>query len=714
MSVTARLIILVVAVLVPAFAAAVWGINQAYHAQKQAAEQTLRQLAHALASVVDEELAHRAGILEALARSPALHRGDLPGFYNFARSIVPNADRTIVLSDLEGRQILNTRLPLDSARLPARSNLPELRTRLGIADDAVLVSDAYYAPVGKAYSFAVQVPVHRDGRLAYFLSMGSYGTTLQKTLLDQRLRDGWNASILDRTGVVLARRIEPERFVGKPATADMVAHLRAAREGLFETVRLDGIATLTAYAPIGSSGWTFVVSMPRAELQAGFMRAILLASGVTLALFALAVLVAVLAGRSITRLFATQHERASEQIRAANRDLERKVQAAVAQSQRAQEALLQNQKLEALGRLTGGIAHDFNNLLQTISVTMEIVLRRGMDPGVLAAAEAGKRAVQSAVTLTRQLMTFGRAPSSALETVDLRDQAIKLRGLIERALRSDIRLELDFAAALWPVTIDVVQLELALLNAALNAREAMPAGGRLVIAARNTVLGDGEQPGARAGEYVQLSVADSGRGIPADLLPRVFEPFFTTKDVGKGSGLGLAQIYGFATRAGGTAALRSDTSGGGTTLCMWLPRATTPATAAAEVVRRPLPKLAAPRTVLFVEDDELVQKVVAPALEAAGFRVLTAADAGRAAEILAERASEIALVFSDIVMPGGKSGVDLAADIRTRYPHLPVVLATGYAEVPSPPAGTRVVQKPYRMDEIAATLIAALPAEEKR
>jgi signal transduction histidine kinase len=693
LSVTARLIVVIVAVLAPALAAAVWGVVRAHEVQTEAAEQSLRQLAHALAGAVEQELAHRAGLLEALARSPSLQQDDLPRFYEFARSIAPSVERTIVLADAEGNQLINTRLPFGSERLPASRNLPDLRRALKLPEDASLVSDAYFAPVGKRISFAVQVPVRRRGLVSRYLSMGSFGETLQRQLFDERLRPGWNASIIDRKGIIIARRIDRERYVGKPATADMIAHIRAAPDGLFETVRLDGVATSTAYAPIGGTGWTYVVSMPRAELQAGLTRALAATSLAALVLIALGLAIAIVAGRSIAR-----------QMRLANLDLQRRVEAAVAQTKRAQEALLHSQKLEALGRLTGGIAHDFNNLLQTISMAMEIVLRNAQVAAVQAAAEAGKRAVQSAVKLTGQLMTFGRSQNSAPRTVDLRDQALRLQDLVAGALRRDIELAFDFPGELWPVTVDVVQLELALLNASLNARDAMPKGGRLVIGGRNVGLRDGERPDVPAGEYVRLTVADSGQGIPQELLPRVFEPFFTTKEVGKGSGLGLAQIYGFAVQSGGTATLESATDGRGTTLSLWLPRARGAGRAAA-----PARALPAQPTVLMVEDDALVQSVAAPALEHAGFRVVVAGDAAAALQAL-EREPRVDVVFSDIVMPGGRSGVDLANELRRQRPALPVVLATGYADVPAIPAGTRVLRKPYQIEELTAALAEALRA----
>ncbi|HVL34104.1 MAG TPA: ATP-binding protein, partial [Burkholderiales bacterium] len=219
----------------------------------------------------------------------------------------------------------------------------------------------------------------------------------------------------------------------------------------------------------------------------------------------------------------------------------------------------------------------------------------------------------------------------------------------------------------------------------------------------NVTLADGEQPGLAGGDYVRLDVTDNGEGIPPDLLPRVFEPFFTTKDVGKGSGLGLAQLYGFATQSGGTAAIASE-EGRGTTLSLWLPRHHGPAGPVEPREADALAAPAAPCTVLFVEDDALVRSVVQPALEAGGFRVLVAATAQEANALLAAH-PEVDVVFSDVVMPGGESGADLARRLALLRPGLPVLLATGHAALENPPAP--VIAKPYRLEELKAALVSA-------
>jgi nitrogen-specific signal transduction histidine kinase len=396
--------------------------------------------------------------------------------------------------------------------------------------------------------------------------------------------------------------------------------------------------------------------------------------------------------------------RGSERMRRGKEEVEGRVSETLAESEKAHEAVLQQQKLEALGRLTGGIAHDYNNLLQTISMSIEVAARSAKEPVVANALDAGKRAAQNAAKLTRQLMSFGRNRVGEVVTVDFRDRVLQMKDLIANALRADIRLHIEAAGDLWPITVDTVQLELALLNAALNARDAMPKGGALTISARNEIVQPGQVAGLTPGEYVRVAIHDTGEGIAPEVLPRVFEPFFTTKETGKGSGLGLAQIYGFAKQFGGIAEIRSP-GGQGTTVSMLLPRAGTPVADHARASGRQ-PRPARRYDVLFVEDDPLVQQVVVPALQASGFAVVPAASAEEALAIAAQR--KIDAVLTDIVMPGGSDGMDLAMQLKRRFPDLPVILATGYTqELPHAP-GLRLLLKPYRLEDAEALLLEEL------
>jgi signal transduction histidine kinase/CheY-like chemotaxis protein len=732
-SIRTRLIALALAIVLPAVLGALWGLNVLYQQQKRAASEHLSELTRGVAAVVDRELARMETTLTTLALSPTLRQGDLRAFYDYAKAAAPGPERTIVLIDLEGQQRINTRVPFGS-QLPRSKAFAELRAKA--RPDENLVSDLYFAPIGKQYSFALQVPVFDGGKVVAYLAMGSHAEVLQKALEDQRLPSRWNAAVVDRKGRVVARRIKPQEFVGKPATDDLLAHIRAAREGVFETTRLDGVETFTAFAAISGTGWTFVVSMPKSDVDAQIIAALNLTVLITAILLVLSIFAATYVGMTIsrpirhlvslaaavgrgeqirapraglieTRLVAAELQQASERIKASNELMEQRIAEAVSESKRAQDALLQNQKLEALGKLTGGIAHDFNNLLQTISAAIEVALRLAVVDTVKQAMHAGKRAVERATKLTRQLTTFGRGTVSAPAVLDLRAHITDFRDLIEGALRGNIDLKFDMADALWRVYVDPVQLELAVLNAALNSRDAMPNGGRLEISGVNITLKEGDVAGLPAGEYVRINIVDNGEGIAAQDLPRVFEPFYTTKSVGKGSGLGLAQIYGFAAQSGGAATLES-TPGQGTTVALYLPRSTREQAAAIESGLVTEEERGAPCSVLFVEDDELVSEVVVPGLRSNGFDVVRARDASSALEAMKNH--KIDVVLSDIVMPGRGDGFYLADEIRKKYADVPIVLATGYSDALTASSPFRVLLKPYTINEA----IAALHHERRR
>jgi signal transduction histidine kinase/CheY-like chemotaxis protein len=390
---------------------------------------------------------------------------------------------------------------------------------------------------------------------------------------------------------------------------------------------------------------------------------------------------------------------ASRQIRRAQAELEQRVAEAVAASERAQAAMMRGQKLEALGRLTGGIAHEFNNLLQTLTTALQLAALTSTQPKVQSLIETCKRTIVRATALTGQLGSFGRVQDARLVTVEPCEQLRNSIQLIRNVLRQGIALELECADGLWPVTVDPLQFDLALLNLAINARDAMPGGGRLTIGARNCVLEPA--PGRNGGDYVLVTVADTGTGMPPEVLARALDPFFTTKEPGKGTGLGLAQAYAFATQSQGSLTL-SSTPGQGTTVELHLPRSTLPLS--------PQPgrtgERAAPHgtgRVLFVEDDALVRETVVRGLEESGFEVLVAASGDQALAMI-EAGLEVDAVFSDIVMPGKLSGVDLAGILRERRPGLPVVLATGYTDQRATLPGVQVLAKPYEIGQLVELL----------
>ncbi|MCJ9705065.1 MULTISPECIES: ATP-binding protein [unclassified Bradyrhizobium] len=374
---------------------------------------------------------------------------------------------------------------------------------------------------------------------------------------------------------------------------------------------------------------------------------------------------------------------------------------------RVEETLRQAQKIEAIGQLTGGVAHDFNNLLMVISGGLDM-LDRQTDPNRRRRLMEGMvQAAQRGASLTRQLLAFSRRQKLRPQPVDVAAQIGGMRELLDRSLRGDVHVEFDFPDSLWPVEVDPGELELVMLNLAVNARDAMPNGGTIVVRGENLPGFNDEQI---AGDYVRLSVIDTGVGMSPEILARVFEPFFTTKDVGKGSGLGLAQVHGFATQSRGTVRIRSEV-GRGTSIELYLPRSYDLPSSERHLIdlTRVRPKRTNQGQVLLVEDDDEVAALVSEMLGQLGYDVTRAASAAGALGALADGRS-VDVVFSDIMMPGGMNGVELAREIRNRRSDIPVLLTSGYAEASAHDAhaaGIQILAKPYHIDELAAALSGA-------
>jgi CheY-like chemotaxis protein len=302
---------------------------------------------------------------------------------------------------------------------------------------------------------------------------------------------------------------------------------------------------------------------------------------------------------------------------------------------------------------------------------------------------------QRGASLTKQLLAFARAQPLQIEQVDLRQFFSDVTTLLRPSLRSNIEIVTEISDQLWPIDGDAGALELSLLNLAFNARDAMPDGGTLRISAHNVVLhGEVEE---LSGEFVALQVADSGAGMSAEVMNRVFEPFFTTKSYGEGTGLGLSQVFGFAKQIGGAVTVESA-PGEGAKFTIYLP-----ASCGAAVAEGTVNGGAAFGRVLVVEDDTLVAELAAGMLNELGFEATVAHSAKEALEKLAA-GDKPKLIFSDIVMPGGISGIELARKVRNRFPELPILLTTGYSEQVAGSHGFPVLQKPYEMDALAGAL----------
>jgi two-component system, NtrC family, sensor kinase len=375
----------------------------------------------------------------------------------------------------------------------------------------------------------------------------------------------------------------------------------------------------------------------------------------------------------------------------------------------AEGALRQAQRLEAIGQLTGGVAHDFNNLLMIVSGSVHRLRRDVSDEKQTRLLDAITNATQRGESLTRQLLAFSRRQTLQPSVIDLAEQLPEIKDMLSRSLRGDIEIRVGIPKHSCLVKVDPNELELALLNLAFNARDAMPSGGTLTITAKPIVLRGNASEEGLSGDFVAIRIADTGQGIPPDVLPRVFEPFFTTKDVGKGTGLGLSQVYGFARQSGGAATITS-TLQRGTVITLFLPRTwEVPAQS-----REPSAASRAPRpagTVLLVEDNTEVVEVARAYFEQLGYSVREAVSAQAGLDLI-EREDNIDLVFSDILMPGGMNGLDLAEDLRRRFPEIVVLLTTGYSSSAQEAVrqGFEVLQKPYDLPALERALRAARKA----
>jgi signal transduction histidine kinase/ActR/RegA family two-component response regulator len=417
--------------------------------------------------------------------------------------------------------------------------------------------------------------------------------------------------------------------------------------------------------------------------------------------------------RQLERFNAELEQRVLERTAALqrfNEELEQRIEDRTREREIALAQLFEAQKMDTIGRLTGGVAHDFNNLLMAVLGSLTLLEKRlPEDPQCRRLLQNAVQGAQRGAALTQRLLAFSRRQELRPESVDLAALVSGMEELLKRALGLGIELSCQFSGALPPVLADANQLELALLNIALNARDAMPSGGRLTIAAATeTASGAGAENNLRPGDYLRISIADTGIGMDEATLAKATDPFFTTKGPGKGTGLGLSMVHGLAAQSGGLLRIESAPNRG-TTVELWLPRAST---AAASVIRsselaKP-PVAVQPCKVLVVDDDLLVLTGTAALIEDLGH---TAFEAQSAAEALVKLASGLAIdiVITDHAMPN-MTGLQLAQFIQEKHPGLPIILATGYADLPCDPALPRLVKlaKPCSQHDIAAAIHTAL------
>jgi signal transduction histidine kinase len=503
----------------------------------------------------------------------------------------------------------------------------------------------------------------------------------------------------------LTRSVVGSRFPNLSLTEDALAH-DGVRMGILVS-QIDGLRRVAAVRALKTYPLVISVSVALDTVLAGWRRQVLvLALAGASAGAVVGGLMFLLARR--TREMAEllgEFRRACDDTDRANRQLREQM----GERERAEAALHKAQRIEAVGQITGGVAHDFNNLLTVVLGNVDLVFRSSkLDPALAERLEAVRAAAERGATLTSQLLAFARRQPLVPRSVDLNIVVDSMKRLMHSALGDSIEIETRLGARLWPAMVDPTQIELVILNLAINARDAMPGGGYLTIETANTSLGAPrriEDP--PAGDYITITVRDTGLGMTPDVLAKAFEPFFTTKRVGAGTGLGLSQVYGTARQSGGGVSIESE-PGAGTTVTLHLPRALQAAVPVVETVADS-PHRTSRTEVLVVDDDAAVRTTTAEILDDIGFRVRIAEDGPAALDML-RRGATVDVLLCDVAMPG-MGGAVLAREARLLRPGLPIIFISGYADPESLEYDiqlTRLVRKPFRRHQLTEEIEAAL------
>ena len=601
---------------------------------------------------------------------------------------------------------------------------------------------------------------------------------LSEHLKDRKLTPDQSILIADREGNIIARLPHPEKLVGKNMRRTHEAIMDGDTTGWEEAVGVDGITRIFGYVPVKLPPYDLFLSAGQTKSEAFTPIDDATRRGIGLILlgFLLAITAAWYGGRifirrpidallegaskwskgdydarvpvqdsgtEISRLGIAFNDMADalaadakarmlaeETLRQLNASLEDRVvlrtnelaqanqqlKAEIRERERIQADLLHAQKIEAIGQLTSGIAHDFNNLLTAILGNLEIARRRVKDHRILGALDTATRAGKRGARLVGDLLTFSRRQRLQLDPIDVNSALQNSQELLKRSITSIIRTELKLEKGLWKAMGEASQLELAVLNLAINARDAMPSGGCLTISTANIPAGDPRLPVDMTDDCVMVSVADTGTGMSEEVRTKVFEPFFTTKGLGKGTGLGLSMVYGLVRRCGGSVSIDTRLDHG-TTVSMFFPRATPEALLLAE--RRPVgaeanvePESLA-STVLVVDDDPEVRSFVSSLLSDLGYNVVDAED-GHAALRALEQEGDIDLMITDLAMPS-MTGPELIMKARQTSPGLPVILITGAANVTAGDvslANSQFLKKPFDIQELVASINRALAGGE--
>jgi signal transduction histidine kinase/CheY-like chemotaxis protein len=728
-----RLFALVILTLLPVIGIEVYDeIDARSLRAKEAKDQALR-LVRLMAQEQSRVIEGARQLLTALGKAPVVQTG-APALCNgFFADLVHSFPQYLglVAVDLSGHQICSCGATEPAAVLGDRPFF-----KLAIANRNLTVGeyDADDVPHRKVIHLAqpyYDAAGNVRGVVAAALSLDWLNSEIARNPWPQNA----TVSIVDRQGTILARYPASEQFVGTQIPGQSHAHMLSGGEGVGEAVGFDGITRTYSYSPLpgGPPGLTLSVGLDKAELlkgsEAANRRDVMVIAGSSI----LALLLAGIGARSFigrpirVLLDAAEHWRQGDlaarvpcpdarsefgrlgvafnamaaAIGAREHELERRVVERTEALTEAMEArhvaeatLHESRKLETVGRLTGGVAHDFNNLLAAIVGNIELARTR-LSPGHpgLARLDAAMQSANRGAALVQQLLAFARRQNLRPKVVDLNRYIRDSEDMLQRLLRADVVVETRLSSEAWLVRVDPNQLEAAILNLAINARDAMPNGGLLGVRTKNvSFTGKSNQVGLD-GDFVALTVSDSGIGIPREILEKVFDPFFTTKEIGAGSGLGLSMVQGFARQSSGSVFIESDV-GQGTSVTLYLPRTTE----VAEPVNQEVEEELAAGTVLLVDDDVEVMSATVALLELTGCSVMTTRNAAEAIACFRQDASRVDILITGLGPAHVRDGIELATALRAERPELPVLLITGYGEARSGESqfdGMAILTKPF-------------------
>jgi signal transduction histidine kinase/CheY-like chemotaxis protein len=733
LSIPSRLILLVLALAMPlnlVIAGVVWGlVKRANEVQRT----SLLYAARSIAAGVDAELGKYVALGEALSRSPALLDDNLDAFETEARRAFPKgADTGAMVADADGQQLLNP-FAQPGRALPRRNPLAIAAQHRAFSTRSMVITDLMKGPLTQDWIANIEVPIFKDDQPFRGLAIVMRQREFRRLLSVQDIPRNWLAAIIDGEGRFIARVSDAE--VGQLASE---GH-RAIKEqaGLFEYASIEGYPLVAANAHPSKSNWSVEVAVKKAEMQAAVWDtvrwAVMLGTGLSAASLLLAWYLAGQITRPIDQLRQsfvdvsaqpgkpiaigppeilelqdTLHRATLERTTALSK-LEREMTL----REEAQAALAQAQRMEALGQLAGGMAHDSNNVLAAISAYLDAVTLRSSDEKISEAIEGAMDAIQMGASLNRRLLLLSRPQGVGLERLDLNDRVTGTLELLKRTLGEQVTVSLRLSPAPCQTSANPGDVDNAILNLAINARDAMPKGGTLTIQTRHVTIdadAAGRIPEARPGDYVTLTVSDTGHGMSPEVLKHAMEPFFTTKGPGKGTGLGLATVYGTVRLSGGFIRIDS-TVGKGTSVHLNFPKAEPgPVVSSARPASEEVPS-GDGELILVVEDNDLVRQATMSRLESLGYAVLEA-KTGPEAITLLESGEPIALVFSDIIMPGAMTGYDVAERVRSVKPETKVLLTSGYSDMPlaarEAVRAIKVLGKPYTREQLACALREAL------